>query len=265
MISFLSARSSALRLAVSLTRSSVAPVFSRPATASLRTFLTAAPLQSPAAKAKSQARPKAAVKSKSKSTTAKSTTAKKTPVKKGKRVKKADAKPKFDRKLMVPPKRHGTTPYLVYLKEYMSDAPKDQVAVRELVRAASRGWSNLSDAEKQPYSVPVQANKEDYERRYEEWFRSLPPGYLRQINIKRKEKGKYIIRKPKSMKSPPHNGFIYFSSEYREANSGKNLSMPQIAKDAGAAWKSLSESEREKYNNRAREIKDNFMKTQSAA
>ncbi|KAJ3997610.1 hypothetical protein F5050DRAFT_1386600 [Lentinula boryana] len=272
MISLLNARP-VLRLAGTLfARPAVGPTFSRATTASsLRTFLTTTSVQFPTAKAKARAQPKDTPKPKSKSTTAKKTptakapTAKKVPANKGKRVKKVVAKPKFDRKLMNPPKRHGTTPYLVFLKEYMANGIKNQISVKDLIKTAAKDWNVLSDAQKQPYSVPIQANKESFEKRYEEWFRALPPGYLRQINIKRKEKGKHIVRRPKSMKTPASNGFIYFYSEYRLANPSNDVSLPQISKNAGAAWQALAEEEKKKYNQRAQKIRSDFIQARSGA
>ncbi|KAJ3740040.1 hypothetical protein DFH05DRAFT_1582223 [Lentinula detonsa] len=267
MISLLSARP-VLRLAGTLfARPSVGPAFLRATTASsLRTFLTTTSVQFPTAKAKARAQPKDTPKPKSKSTTVKKApTAKKAPAKKGKQVKKVVAKPKFDRKLMKPPKRHGTTPYLVFLKEYMTNGIKNQISAKDLIKTAAKDWNVLSDAQKQPYSVPIQANKEAFEKRYEEWFRALPPGYLRQINIKRKEKGKHIVRRPKSMKTPPSNGFIYFYSEYRLANPSNDMSVPQISKNAGAAWQTLTEDEKNKYHQRAQKIRSDFIQARSEA
>ncbi|KAJ4474372.1 hypothetical protein J3R30DRAFT_3406357 [Lentinula aciculospora] len=272
MISLLSARS-ALRFAGTLlTRPSAGPVFSRATTVlSLRTFLTTTSVQLPTAKAKPKAKAKVAGKPKARSTNAKKSpaVAKKSPVvakkKPGpaRRVKKVAAKPKFDRKLMVPPKRHGTTAYAVFMKEYIANGQQKQIPVRELIKTAAKDWNALSDAQKQPYVVPIQANKEVYEKRFEEWYRSLPPGYLRQINLKRKEKSKPIVRKPKSMKTPPNNGFIYFYSEYRQATPSNDLSVPQVSKNAGVAWHALPVEEKEQYNRRASDIRSEFMKTRS--
>ncbi|GAW06935.1 hypothetical protein F5879DRAFT_590888 [Lentinula edodes] len=261
MMSLLSAKF-ALRLAgTRLTRPLAGPVFSRTTAISLRTFLTTASVHLPTTKAKPKVKAKDVDKPKAKGTSAKKVPAVKKKITPTERVKKVNVKPKFDRKLMVVPKRHGTTAYAVFTKEYMANGLQNKIPVRDLIKTASKEWNALSDAQKQPYSVPIQANKEAFEKRYDQWFRSLPPGYVRQINIQRKERGKHLIRRPKSMKTPPHNGFIYFYSEYRQTTPSDDVSLPQLSKNAGAAWRALPVEEKEKYNHRARVIREDFFKT----
>ncbi|KIK57450.1 hypothetical protein GYMLUDRAFT_263189 [Collybiopsis luxurians FD-317 M1] len=280
MLSLLSARS-ALRLACgTLSRPAAASPFSRVTVfPSFRTFLTTTTVREPAAKAKSTTKSASPTKSKTKRTTAKATRA--TATKKSstkvnkttsatKRVKKTKPKEKkvkkFDRKLMTPPKHHGRSAYVVFLRQFMKDRKQQDkdIDVKVLLKQAVQEWQSMSETQKQTYAEPVQANKEDWERRYEAWYRALPSGYLRQINLKRKEKGKVVLRRPKGMRGPARAGYIYFYRDYRQTTAAANMTMAETASSAGKAWNALSQAERGKYNERAREAVAEFQKSQSA-
>jgi len=162
---------------------------------------------------------------------------------------------------MTPPKREGTSAYSVFLKQHLLDAVAKGEAVRDAFKRGPSEWLKLSDAQKQSYDATVAENRKIYEKKYEEWYRALPPGYLREVNLRQKAKGKLLKRRPAGMRVPSASGYITFFKEYRTTSTNTaEMSLPAIAKSAGAAWKALPEAEKQKYVQKAQAAREEFIK-----
>lgn len=136
---------------------------------------------------------------------------------------------------------------------------------KESFKQGPKEWAKLSDAEKETYAANIPEKKAEYEKKYEEWYRALPLGYFREINRRRKEKGKFMLRTPKRMRLPPSTGYIEFFKDYRGTAPMAEMSLIAAAKSAGAAWRALPEAEKEKYNQRGREKREEWKKNNNLA
>ncbi|KAF9074762.1 hypothetical protein BDP27DRAFT_1316802 [Rhodocollybia butyracea] len=263
MLSILVSRSALRTAGGALARPSAFSGLSRATALSFRTFLTSAPAQLAAKAATKTATTKATTKSKKKETTkakpkASTARATKKPAAKGKSTASAKepVKSKFDRKLLSPPRKHATTSYSAFLTNNWDKDPGTTFV--DKMAAASKTWNGMSEAEKQPYVDIAKNNIETYEKEYTAWFVALPKGYLHEVNTRRKSKNQHPLRKPKSLRLPPAAGYMNLHRENFKAHP--EMSVAEAAKQSGERWRALSQEERDAYNQRARQLRSDFIK-----
>ncbi|KAK7023034.1 hypothetical protein R3P38DRAFT_3194982 [Favolaschia claudopus] len=205
----------------------------------------AAPKKKPAAKkvaTKKKAAPKKAAKPKGR------VAAKKPVVKKSTRVTRAQA----------PPPR-GPSPFILFSNEYGKNH-KD-VSIVERAKLSGAAWRALSEEEKQPYVTLSAARSTVAQEERTRYFASVDPDLLRRLNKQRIASKKNRIPVPRILRKPP-SSFFLFLSEIRDPS----LSAVENAKSAGAAWKTLPESEKEVYRERCLELtKEHKLKLEERA
>ncbi|EEB96646.1 hypothetical protein MPER_04184, partial [Moniliophthora perniciosa FA553] len=189
-----------------------------------RSYFTTPRLLLPAA-TKATAKKPAAKKPAAKKTAAKKP-AKKTATKKPKKkpakktvtrkrvAKKKDVTPKFDKQLLKPPKRPGST-YGLFLRERFSglDLKNKSIVYRERYMGAVEQWR----------------------KDYKDWYMKLPEGALAEIKKKRKAKGKSVPPQPVDYPKRPSSPFLAYCVAYRAQNPG--LKVTEGSKMVGSEWK----------------------------
>lgn len=113
-------------------------------------------------------------------------------------------------------------------------------------------YRSLSEEGKAQLNAQAAAEAEKYQRDLERWRNALTPEDIKRENAyitSQRKKGKSGIArlrdptKPKAPKTP----FFQFFSDFRSKNEIANLSVPEIAKKAGAEWKTLTADEKDPY------------------
>ncbi|KAF9259265.1 hypothetical protein L218DRAFT_673093 [Marasmius fiardii PR-910] len=227
-----------------LLRSPVSPALLRvnplntPGVLARRTFLTSA---RPATK--NTARKTASAK-KAK-TSKKKTVAKKKPAARKPKKEKA---PKIDRKLLKPPKRPAS-PFVIYCAENFNGNPKTIAEVNVLCRENAVKWHALPENFKEEYRQRAQGQLKEYRKEYERWYNSLTPEQLKEAKRLRKNKKRRTISPPGEQPKRPANAFIQFFQDYRKERAVLGFDTG-LSKEAGMAWKGLSQSEKNAYAQR---------------
>ncbi|PWN35994.1 uncharacterized protein FA14DRAFT_160916 [Meira miltonrushii] len=139
----------------------------------------------------------------------------------------------------------------------LSTTGKDGEQKFEAAKAMKRiaeEYRAFTEEQKAEINEQTAAEGERYQRDLERWRNALTPEDIKRENAyisSQRKKGKSGVparlrdpTKPKAPKTP----FFQFFSDFRSKSSDLvNLSVPEAAKRAGAAWKNLTTEEKEPY------------------
>lgn len=134
---------------------------------------------------------------------------------------------------------------------------QDKFDVRKLAVAVGSEWRSMSDAQKRPYIEQAEGAAIQYEKDLERWRNSLTAEDIRRENAyisaqrKKGKTGTARLRHPTQPKIPL-SAFFRFTQVYRSENPDvASQSIVEIAKQAGARWKSMSPSDKAPYEDAA--------------
>ena len=105
----------------------------------------------------------------------------------------------------------------------------------EMTKAAGGAWKAMSDEEKKPFVEMATQDKERYAKDKLDHCMENDGG------AQKKKKGVFLYF------------FKHFKRQFDRQPSGKKLSMPELSKEAGKAWRRLPAEEKAKYADMAKE------------
>jgi len=117
-------------------------------------------------------------------------------------------------------------------------------------------WTSLSESEKSKYDTTSKSAKSEADAAYSEWYKALSKDNIASIEnatgVKVRSPGGKRASKARSIEAekaagaPPRplTGYFLFQKELRAKKEDDGTSITDFAKKSGAAWKSLSESEK---------------------
>ncbi|KLO12299.1 hypothetical protein SCHPADRAFT_941304 [Schizopora paradoxa] len=145
------------------------------------------------------------------------------------------------------------TKYLRGAIETMDPSQKSVENAQILVRDAAATWRGLSDHEKQAFRDEAAVLKEEYQKKRQQYNRTISSIALKTLNKQREKQGKKKIR-VHSENPKPGTAFIQFVSQhFREIKeSGHQVRPVEVVRDAGGRWKGMSEDEKKPYFDRYR-------------
>jgi len=113
----------------------------------------------------------------------------------------------------------------------------ENASAPELLQKIAQKWNSLSDAQKQPYNEKAKEDKERYTKQVAEYKKTLPP-------------------------KRPLSAFMIYSNDVRDSimNANPNSTFGEIGSIIGEKWRSLSESQKEKYKKARRTSKTSLSK-----
>ncbi|GJF00177.1 hypothetical protein PsYK624_164560 [Phanerochaete sordida] len=130
--------------------------------------------------------------------------------------------------------------------------------LQEHMRKASADWRAMTDEEKKPYFERYRARLEEFQKAREEYWANADPAVIREIN--RRSPKKKPLRMPSKQKGRPATPFLrFYTGTFRPSYIAEHpdAAFGEIGKAAGAAWKALSEAEKEPYQEEwKRELKE---------
>jgi len=191
---------------------------------------------------------------------AKKTARKKTPVKKKSSVK--NSVPHKPKKVIIPnttvpiPKS-APSPFILFYQEHIASEPKvsDVKALIERAREIGASWRNLPEHEKQNYVERSALDREKRKKERLDWFNTIDPTILKEINRRRKIRGKNRLNRPKDPNIPKRvpSQFIFFIVEFHKSDEAAGLTAREIAKLGGQRWHEMSSSQKQVYADRRAE------------
>jgi len=120
------------------------------------------------------------------------------------------------------------------------------IGIAEISRRCGEIWKTMTDREKAPYYEMAEEDKSRYEKQMLDWR----PGQIFQ-GTEGRDPGA-----PKRYMS----SYIFFSNDYRPIVREKDptLTLPEVSRCLGIAWKNLTAEQRLPYERRANEDKERY-------
>ncbi|PFH47571.1 hypothetical protein AMATHDRAFT_67547 [Amanita thiersii Skay4041] len=173
---------------------------------------------------------------------------------KAKPKRKAAPKPKPKPKIvlkreMLPPSSPGG-PYLQFAKEYHAKYPiKSLPEAAEAMKKCGAAWNALDKSEKEKYYEQYRKAFEEYAVKRAEYFATVDPEIIKEINRRKKAKGKSKIRPPPPPveQRRPMTSYLQFYHDYRKEHSQGASDLKILAAEAGKAWRELPEAKKQVY------------------
>lgn len=130
--------------------------------------------------------------------------------------------------------------------EHKRKFPMHSIGIAEISRRCGEIWKTMTDREKAPYYEMAEEDKSRYETEMLDWR----PGQIFQSSEGRDPGA------PKRYMS----SYIFFSNDYRPIVREKDptLTLPEVSRCLGIAWKNLSAEQRLPYEKRANEDKERY-------
>ena len=175
------------------------------------------------------------------------------------------------RTIMQQPQRHAS-PFIWFAKNVQETVARENPEARlgERNKMVGAMWKELGEDGRKPYLELARADKLRYEKELAEWkaqnegddilFQHGEKDQTKQGKGKGKEKGEkkqkiLAKKKKKTMKDPnapkkPTTAYFCFAAENREAvqkRLGPQAKVPDVAKEMGRMWTSMSEVEKGRY------------------
>jgi len=131
-------------------------------------------------------------------------------------------------------------------EEHKRKYPMHSIGIGEISRRCGEIWKTMTDREKAPYYEMAEEDKERYESEMTGWR----PGQIFASSDGRDPGA------PKRYMS----SYIFFSNDYRPIVREKDptLTLPEVSRCLGIAWKSLTTEQRQMYEKRANEDKERY-------
>jgi len=130
--------------------------------------------------------------------------------------------------------------------EHKRKFPMHSIGIGEISRRCGEIWKTMTDREKAPYYEMAEEDKDRYEAETKGW----KPGQMFPSQDGRDPDA------PKRYMS----SYIFFSNDYRPIVREKDptLTLPEVSRCLGIAWKSLTTEQRKMYEKRADEDKERY-------
>jgi len=130
--------------------------------------------------------------------------------------------------------------------EHKRKFPMHSIGIGEISRRCGEIWKTMTDREKAPYYEMAEEDKDRYEAEMTGWR----PGQIFSSPDGRDPNA------PKRYMS----SYIFFSNDYRPIVREKDptLTLPEVSRCLGIAWKSLTAEQRRMYEKRANEDKERY-------
>ncbi|KAF8632669.1 hypothetical protein AX17_004801 [Amanita inopinata Kibby_2008] len=181
------------------------------------------------------------------------------------------AKPKKPAKIVItsdmkPPRPPGG-PYVRFCVDFGSKLPKMTSVSEATARAkeCSAAWRALSETEKERYRETHRVARQEYLKERQKYFDNVDDKVLKELNRRLLAKGKRRIRKPSREDKAPPTSFFLFAQEFRKTHDLGDLGQIDIARRAGEAWRSLSESDKRPYQQRYEKLYEQWRSRQAEA
>merc|ERR1712168_1048324 len=131
-------------------------------------------------------------------------------------------------------------------EEHKRKYPMHSIGIGEISRRCGEIWKAMTDREKAPYYEMAEEDKSRYEKEMTGWR----PGQIFASSDGRDPGA------PKRYMS----SYIFFSNDYRPIVREKDptLTLPEVSRCLGIAWKSLTTEQRQMYEKRANEDKERY-------
>ncbi|EAU86918.1 hypothetical protein CC1G_13078 [Coprinopsis cinerea okayama7 len=167
------------------------------------------------------------------------------------------------------PPRRPKSPYLRFFLEWINKNPSETRSFTENAVEASAAWRNLTLGEKANYAVPA-AEKEEYQRKMEEWRKQADPKIVKSINEVRVNQGKPRLRPKVGTRSP--GAFALFVKDWFAKHAASDMSPEERQKYSGSqrialaaeTWKALSEEEKKPYQDAAQKAREELLQRQGS-
>jgi len=154
------------------------------------------------------------------------------------------------RSMSMPPLR-PVSGYVVFLREHIASLPKGYgtEVMRQRFKDTAGLWQALPEHAKEAYKERALALRGQWVENRLNWFKTIDPKILKEINRRKKLKGKSMMHKPKDPNAPwrAPGAFLYYFSDFRKSDSIPGELLQATARRAGKAWHALSDSQRKHY------------------
>ncbi|KAK4050575.1 hypothetical protein OIO90_005042 [Microbotryomycetes sp. JL221] len=184
---------------------------------------------------------------------------------------KAAAKP---RSVLRPPKA-PVNAWGIFLRDFVQSrkeslAPGEKLAsVSAMTKEAAPLYRELAPSERHELAQRAEEDRRAYPQILKEWQATLTPEMIKQENAVRLKRRKLGLSKRRPIKlegepKKPLSGYMRFNNEVRSGSSAHGdvlrgeTSVLEQSKLIAAAWRSLSESEREEYHEQYRSDKERY-------
>ncbi|THH07905.1 hypothetical protein EW145_g3061 [Phellinidium pouzarii] len=131
-------------------------------------------------------------------------------------------------------------------------------AFLEAVKENKLAWISLSDDERQNFYNEYNAAVADYAKKRDEYLKTVDPSILKEVNRRRKMKGKDMLRKPKPRKAL--NAYIQYAIEMRKSTppSPDRQGQLDFGRACGENWRAMSDAEKQPYVDRYIQAKKEY-------
>jgi len=131
-------------------------------------------------------------------------------------------------------------------EEHKRKYPMHSVGISEISRRCGEIWKTMTEREKAPYFEMAEEDKERYQNEMLDWR----PGKI------------YLGPESRDPNMPKRymSSYIFFSNDYRPIVREKDpsLTLPEVSRCLGIAWKNLTKEQRQPYEKRASEDKERY-------
>ncbi|KAH9975266.1 hypothetical protein BGW80DRAFT_1559158 [Lactifluus volemus] len=158
----------------------------------------------------------------------------------------------------LPPSRPGSA-FILWYRDWYRSLPKAENIQTAQKNAATGAqiWHALPDHDKQQYREKFNDLRTEYKQRLDEWRENIDPAIVRELNRRRVSKGLNRIRSAGDGR--PMSGFLRYIRQVWEENPRTEGDHPAhfkaMSERASSQWKAMSDAEKAKYNDPA---KDDF-------
>ncbi|KAF8918033.1 hypothetical protein EDD21DRAFT_393533 [Dissophora ornata] len=239
-----------------------------PATQAVRFMAVKAAATSTAAKPAAKKETPGSTKS-TKATAAKTTKATKatTPTKAAKPVKakKVAEKPKAKKIAPLPMPKRPSTPWNLFFMEHLDKVKASGEPIVPTVETANASvlWKQLAEDQKKVYEDKYRASFEIFKKQVSDRLQELTPAEFKQENARRsalRAAGKKNLPSLKDPNAPkrPLSSFFRFAQDQRKAGKFSDLPLKDQVRSFAAAWKSISPSEKTRYDELSRVALDQY-------
>ncbi|EMD61396.1 hypothetical protein COCSADRAFT_230930 [Bipolaris sorokiniana ND90Pr] len=153
--------------------------------------------------------------------------------------------------------------YNIFISEVIKGKPSSSDDQLSKITKSTKEFKNLSPAQLEHYNHLANEQNAARKAEFEKWILNYTPQQIRIANLARTQLRKRLADKQKSLPShtsklhdPRHvkaalNPYALFFRDRHASGDLKGIAAPQASRLIGAEWKSLSESEKQKYQSEA--------------
>ncbi|KIK42897.1 hypothetical protein CY34DRAFT_793265 [Suillus luteus UH-Slu-Lm8-n1] len=131
--------------------------------------------------------------------------------------------------------------------------------IQDLSKEAAAMWNNMTIAEKKPYDDEVEILKIEYQKKLDEYWKTVSSTTIREINARREYEGRTKIHRPhqESASKRPKGSYLRFLEDFRRSDDGRAIleagltptgrAVVNVARTAGERWRAMSASDKAPY------------------